>query len=415
MGMTAAIKRFQLLITALLVACFATEAFCRWVLHLPYPYNWPLMFPHVSFFDFTFFASRFQHFQRGAFFAVPEAGQFMYPAPVAVVYRFFYLFPHPTVVYLCTIVLAVLVADVIFARVLMRRGISAFHAYVFTVTSTLMAYPIWFEFKQANIELVTWLMVICGLWAFMRGRSWTASICFGLAGSMKYFPFVFTGVLIAKKQYRQAAFSFVVAIVATLLSLYMLSPSLSQSWHATQQALGYFHDHFMLAIRPNEIGFDHSAFALIKLIWKAAGHIFGQHRTTNVLQAYLLVSAVGGIGLFFGKIRHLPLVSQVMCLSIASILLPPVSFDYTLMHLFAPLALLVLASIDAKKAGIAIPGENLAFCCFAILMAPLSEFIFAGERFGGQIKAVTLIALMLIALRYPFQLHPSSLPAEPVA
>ena len=56
--------------------------------------------------------------------------------------------------------------------------------------------------------------------------------------------------------------------------------------------------------------------------------------------------AVSGVILWFWRIRKPPILNQVTALSVASVLLPPLSHDYTLMHLYAPWVMLVmLASI----------------------------------------------------------------------
>jgi hypothetical protein len=111
---------------------------------------------------------------------------------------------------------------------------------------------------------------------------------------------------------------------------------------------------------------------------------------------------VSGTVFYFAKIHHLPVINQVICLCIASVLLPPVSYDYTLMHLYVPWGLLVLFAQEQWNMKNDVPGLTVAFVCFAVLMAPESEFIYHAVRFGGQIKAVTLVVLMYIAMKYPF-------------
>lgn len=92
------------------------------------------------------------------------------------------------------------------------------------------------------------------------------------------------------------------------------------------------------------------------------------------------------------------MLNQIVCLSIASILLPPTSHDYTLLllHLYVPLGLLILYTIRRSKSG---PAESLVapMVCFAILVSPESELVYH-VGISGQLKAVTLIVLLWIAL-----------------
>ena len=156
----------------------------------------------------------------------------------------------------------------------------------------------------------------------------------------------------------------------------------------------------MLHFRSWDIGWDHSLFALYK---RLTPHLPPPETLSPWLTAYLVAAALAGTALYFLRIRHLPVINQVLCLCVASILLPPVSVEYTLMHLYVPWALMVFLVLDGARAGNPpIPGVSAAFVCFAILMSPLSEFIHHAIHYQGQIKCVVLVILMIIALRYPF-------------
>jgi len=122
----------------------------------------------------------------------------------------------------------------------------------------------------------------------------------------------------------------------------------------------------------------------------------------HILTFYLAVAALTGLTLYFVRIRHLPIINQVLCLCVAAILLPPVSYDYTLMNLYIPWAMLVLFAQDQDRAKRSVPGLMAAFICLAFLVSPETEFIFRGQGFAGQVKAGALVLLMYIALKYPF-------------
>lgn len=393
-------------IEALLVmSCAVAEAFCKYVLHLSGKFTYPLLQKNQTFFDFTFYADKFQHFGDPSFFTTEPS--LMYPAPSAVVYALFFSYhAHPLKLFVGFIVGSFLIAGLMLFRELLRRGVQSIKAAGYIAASLLLAYPLWFELKQANIEIVVWVLLTVGVWAFFKERNYTAAACFGLAASMKIYPFVYLGLLISRRKYRAVVFSFFVALVSTLVSLWLLGPNLRDAWRKTEEAVGTFRTVYVLHFRVGEIGFDHSLFAFYKRFWP---HLPPPQILSHVLIGYLAIAAIAGICLYFLKICKLPVINQVLCLCIAFILLPPVSGDYTLMHLYVPWGLLVLFAQEQWVSRRNIPGLTAAFVCLAILVAPLGEFIYNGERFGGQIKAVTLVILMLIALRKPF---PSSYDQE---
>jgi hypothetical protein len=87
---------------------------------------------------------------------------------------------------------------------------------------------------------------------------------------------------------------------------------------------------------------------------------------------------------------------------VASILLPPVSGDYTLVHLYIPWSVLVLVSISLKDAR-KVRGLVLSFVCMAFLMAPERFAVIQGIIIAGQLKAIVLIILFIVSITCPFE------------
>jgi hypothetical protein len=107
----------------------------------------------------------------------------------------------------------------------------------------------------------------------------------------------------------------------------------------------------------------------------------------------------------------MPPVNQLLFLTIACITLPPTSYDYTLLHLYTPWVMLVFIAVAAWRNDLPTPrGLWPAFLCFILLLSPQNEIIFHGERLEGQIKCLALVALAIVALRYPF---PAQLAVSP--
>jgi hypothetical protein len=387
--------------------CIGTEALLGVVLHWGFPYNYPMVHHREMFLDFNIYVSKFHHFHSRAFYVDPPL---TYPAPASAVYELFFLGPArhrglPAHLYLFAILLCSAIALLLFYKALLRRQVGVGPAAIFVAVLYLCSFPLWFDFHQANIEFAVWVVLSCGIWAHWRGHSWIAAACFGLGAAMKLFPVIFLCLLLSRRQYRQLAFAMVVAAVATVAGLWLLCPDLAYSWQQTNAAIATLHNSTMLVIWPIQSGFDHTLFCLFK---RSLPTLPPPAELNRFLNRYLATAALGGVALYFLRIRKLPLVNQVLCLTIASILLPPVSYDYTLLHLYAPFVLLTFVVLsrpmEYNKPPLA------AFSLFAFLLAPQSEFILHGLRFAGQLKAVALAALLLIGLLIPFEVAP-----EPVS
>lgn len=406
------IKSLWLLIVGLSTLAAGICVFCKFVLHLQYPYTWPLFIPGARFTDFTIYAGRFQHFHQSLFF--DESGfPFTYPAPVALVFELFYGFtPDPLDFFLGTIIVATVAAAFLFGRALSKRGISPAVVLCFTGTLTILSYPMLFLFDRANTEVAVWIFLILGVWAYVRDKGWAAAICFGIAAAMKLFPFIFIALFLAKKQYRHVVLGVLVFVAVTLFSFWLVGPTIVAAEHGVSNGLVAFKNLYALQLHPSEIGFDHSLFAIVKL-GKYAMH---SRDLTLSLRCYLAFSALAGTAVFFIWIRKLPRLNQVLLLTVAAILLPPVSSDYTLVHLYIPFAMLVLAVVSASKEGIKLHAAGWCFVCFAVLFTPQSYLIhhlayisqtqhnvhFIDIGLGGMVKALALLALSVLAIRNPF-------------
>lgn len=160
-----------------------------------------------------------------------------------------------------------------------------------------------------------------------------------------------------------------------------------------------FADKYLYQWNPNESGIDHSAFAVVKLL------IGSDHAKLFpvALNVYLLVVAGLFFFAFFWRVRYFSELSQSLLISVASVWLFPLSHDYTLVHLFAPLAALTLYAIQAKDRR----GLTAMFACFGVIFATLTFVQFDSVRYGGQVRCAALAILFILALRYnlPEQTH----------
>ena len=384
------IRRVLSIQAAAALLCFAVEFYCRYALHLPSPYVRPLLGGQYRFPDFTLLREFFEHYHTLRFFHV-TAYHFMYPAPAAMVYEpFMLLGHHGTTAFVSTAILLVFSAACAFARGLVLRGSPAGRAALIVTAGIALSYPLWFEWDRGNIEIFVWGIVALGVWAFYRRREYTAAACFGIAASIKLYPVVYLGLFIQRRQWKQIGLGVLIAAVVTVIGLWLMYPNVLVSFRETAIGIRQFDEVFVQHVRGGEIGFDHSLFSLKRFVHPTVSQL---RRASGI---YVPVTACAGIALFFGRIMRMPLANQVLALTVAMILLPPVSFDYTLLHLYTPLCLILLT----------VRGVPLVLPLLALAASPLTEFIRHEQSYGGQIRAVLLLCIFTAALVWPLRPAP---------
>ncbi len=117
-------------------------------------------------------------------------------------------------------------------------------------------------------------MAALGVWAFCKRRNYSAAACFGIAGALKIFPFVYVGLLLSKQKYREIIFSGAVAVFTTLVSL----------WLALEDATLWAHG---IKLNPASTGFERcTSFNTGKMKSASTTH---SSLSTNVFRIIILL------------------------------------------------------------------------------------------------------------------------------
>jgi hypothetical protein len=383
----------------------------RNVLHLPEADWYPFFRAGYAFTDLTIHQQRFRHFGTASFFQPVDGFVWAYPAPLAFIYRFLFLFGPYAVGAFCSLsVLIFATAGVWLGRAIRSRGASKTQTAILIGSGFLLSYPFWFLFERANVEMINWLLIALGVAAYWNKRWYSAGAGIGIAISLKIYPFVFLGLLLSARKYRAIVWALIVCAVTSIMSTWILGPTFSIASSEIAKGIQDFQLHYTLQVNSHHIGFDHSLFAVVKLL-TFQDQIPQEIYYLPILHRYMLITAVAGLVLYFWKIWKLPRTNQILALTIASILLPPVSYEYTLIDLYIPWAALVLLSVPMPE-NRKVPGLVFTFACLAFLMAPMSYLTFHGVHFGGQLKSLAMLLLFLVALTYPFP--ESELQSKPI-
>ena len=325
-----------------------------------------------------------------------------YPAPCILIYRFFYLFQYwgssaVVAAYFIVVVVPIVLADVLLQAALYRRGLTRAQAIFFVSAATLLSWPICYSLARGNIEALLWLGLALAAALYFRGQWMSAAVLIGIMAAFKIYPVLFFALFIRPRRYREMAVGFAATLVTTVSSLLYLGPTLTRAAWYTLRGIHYFIQGFSTHYDPNALPVDHSAFILVKLL--SAHH---PQSLSVYLPRYEVVAGILALTVFITRAWKMPRLNQVLAISVFMVLLPSISFDYTLQNLYIPWAWLCLLIVSSHRAGRKIPGAVPAMLCFAILLAPEIFLDFGQRIFAGPLKALTLMALIGISIIYPF-------------
>ena len=386
------------------VTTFLSVLFCliARAMHAPHFYASPLSTPDERYGDLTIYVAKFRLFHTAAFFSTYFP--FTYPAPVSLIYLALYRVfgVHAVRAFNALCALACIVPAVWFGVELRRRAIGLVTVCLFVATLLLTSWPAILVADRANMEITVWIVMAFAMWAFATGRGYAAAVLFGIAASLKLFPFVFLALFLSRRQYRQLFVGAGAFALSSIVGLALLGPTIPAAYRGISAGLQFFKLSYMMRWNPTENGVDHSLFALVKGARIFFFHVPVQHVFSRSLSVYLLLTAVGGVVLYFARIRTLPVVNQVLLLSIASIYLTPFSGDGTLLHLYYPFAMLTFVALRSAREGVRVPGLGWVFVCFGLLFSEETFLVNDLQRFEGQFKCLVLTFLFVTALRLPF-------------
>ncbi len=375
------------------------------LLHWNAPYNWPLAPRGNSFFDYKTFFDRFKDLHQPAFFNGGDR-QFSYFAAGVPLYEFFYQFRRgPGFVVFTLIVLAGLG----WGLLRLRRAMIAADLPPATVTrflaiSLLTSYPLLFSYERGNVETLLAIAITVGLWAFCRGRLTAAALLWGVFGAVKLYPLLLSALFLSRRQYRAFFLTLVTAVATTLLSLWYTGPTFAMARAGIQGGTNSFLQTSTLAVTES-LSWDHSFFAAIKLLLTALHAPFA-----HLLTPFLLTAGSIMLVLYFARIRQLPIANQILILCLCEVLLPPSSYDYTLLQLYGAWGVLVWVAIDASRKRQRVPSLAVTFALLALLLTPSNLVALPGYPFNGLFKCVVLLGLLVLSIAIPLRAVAQPLP-----
>ncbi len=225
-------------------------------------------------YDLLCYVDRFKAWGTPEFFQDRTGQMFNYAAPAAIALKLLYSVPlRPTRTFSLLLLSWLLLAGTLTIRSFMRTGLSAWRAILVVAVMLVASFPLFLLKYLANFELVVWIVLSVGLWAFVTGRLWLAAFCFSLAGSFKYFPLIFLGLFADRRHWQKILFG--IASFAMLMgaSLRVMGPNIRSTSAGLQAQMKAFTAVYLYQWHADSSPIDHSVVGAVKVPLHFAGHI----------------------------------------------------------------------------------------------------------------------------------------------
>jgi len=348
-----------------------------------YPYG-------PNFEDILVYIGRFTLFHTKAFFTSRKFSGFAYPAGCSILYAALYATSNAVTTYLWLAAATTLAAlATTFAYLKRAAALSLFVPLLF------LSFPFVFLVQRANVELILVLLVAFGILAYLRGLTYAAAILFGLAAACKLYPIFLLGLFLKRKQDIPAfATGLVTAILAMCAAIAYAGPDFSTAAYGFFHGVDRFQDHYAVTVRSAEVNWDHCFFSPIKYYSSKT-----RLPLAPLMKPYYAIAGTVALLLFL-RVRTMPALNRILFLTVAMVSLPPVSYAYTLVHLYLP-ALLLLTYLLTSRSKPPITA-TLALTILFFLFLPLCGLLPLMQIPDGPIQSVALMLLMPLTVLVPW-------------
>lgn len=346
--------------------------------------------------DIGIYNTRFTLFHTEAFYRdLPGYSSFAYPPVDALLYAYLYSVSKPVTDFVVLMGLWMVLFCGVAAHVLRGCTLSIWTRLAAALALPFFSFPVVFLAERANVEFFVWVLISLGTYLYVRRRLPWAAACFGLAAGMKLYPILLLGIFVRdRREIKAALLGVATFVLSTLAALWYAGPTIAIAFHGFLNGVLHFKNANGERSRTVEIPFDHSLFSPIKVAG-LSGHVLPTHWA----QTYYLVAGFLFVGLFLFAVRKKPLLNRLMFLSVAMVALPPVSYEYTLVHLYLPIVLLLAyvlhRSVQTDER--LVSADLVALGAALLLTFPFGILGNGTFVLAGQIKVLALLMLAGVA------------------
>lgn len=277
---------------------------------------------------------------------------------------------------------------------------------------SFLTYPFLFMIERGNIEGLLFIVLLLFAHFFARGRFLVSAMFLSCAIAMKIFPVVLLALFLPERRYKEAIVSAVGAAGLTAASLAFFDGGFLANLDYVLRGTNAAHP-ILVAFTGGEnfVQRGVSLLTFCKVLFIQYGDLSTVNMTT-FLSTYIRIAALAAVLVAaYVWLIETALWRRVALLVFAMLLLPHVSADYKLIHLFVP----ILLFVDAEPE----PGDAWYALLFGLLLVPKTYVLLEKVRSdgGGDITINILLnpvimlvmSIMIIASGTRRWLRPSAI------
>jgi hypothetical protein len=349
---------------------------------LAYPYNTFLFRPDDRFADF----SNIYHYLRNDHLLPEKVVQLVnYPPFAYLLLRVFTVLPLTLAL---PSFLSVTVGAILYVSYQALHDRTWYLTLGHVLTIVCLSYPLIFTVDRANVEGLVFVLVYWAAEAYSRQRVNASAALLAVATAMKVFPGVFLALPWVDRKYREVGLAILLIVGFTVLGLAVQGGN----WWEHVQTLGRNASNYQAhyAVLDEGLFFGHSLWGALKGGVRMLGDQMLHQYLLQLIYIFYPVLALLLLGFtvaYLGWVEK-ELWKRVALLVCAMNLLPFVSADYKLMHLYTPLFLFLNAPHKGRL-------DRLYAVLFGLLLIPKA---YAQWGVSGEIHEATIINPLLMIL-----------------
>jgi len=234
-----------------------------------------------------------------------------------------------------------------------------------TFILSFLSYPFLICIDRGNFECLLFVFLCLFFANYQQGNLKRSVFYLACAIAMKAYPGVLVVLFLARKQYKAAIATVVLAILLTVLSAAVYPGGVVGSFQGLANNLGHYKQDYIVG--DGALAFGSSYFGPLKIIVRKF-HPMGAAAIDPFILLYTLTCLAGfALASIYIVFRERTFWKQVAILSFAMILLPTVSAEYKLIHILFPLAFFLASPQNEKR-------ERLYAVLFGLLLVPKAFF-----------------------------------------
>ena len=269
-----------------------------------------------------------------------------------------------------------------------------------TIIITTLSYPLLFSLDRGNFELLVFAFLLIFLYYYNKGKYLESAIFLAMASALKIYPAIFLLLFIKDKKYKEILITIGTIAGLTLASLLFFKGGI---WKNLQYLLNFSNisnnwvfNSFLSIDKDTLVQRGVSLLTFIKIIVHQMDIPLPVFISQNFLSLYYILVAI----IFLPIAYYVVFVEKVLwknvtLLTVSMLLLPTLSADYKLMHMYLPLFMFVNARESNRM-------DIVYLISFAILLIPKNYFFLqnvvsdASECHDISLAVTTNIAVLIL-------------------